>query len=208
MLVVARVTELEVPEPSLGLKVPTSPFRQTAGTWPQEDKEEVRIWDTANGQAQHTLTFQAGAWVTRLAYSPDGQRLISAEVAEQGESMKVWDPAGREFATFQLRARGRTSDRPDQAWPTALGCGAAFAGVARIRVLDAATGAELLTLEGSSSDVRDIAFSADSRASLREGGLDTTTALSCSSSAGAKVRVGFSPDGGEIAALSRLEVGI
>jgi WD40 repeat protein len=179
-------------------------------------RECVRIWNAADGQARHVLPGQAGTAVTSVAYSADGRQLASAEETEQAEGevqLKVWDTAsGVEVRSFRLPAGcGRVmalAFSPDGR-RLAAGRETPRATVSsRISVLDAATGAELLTPEGNNFPVTILAFSPDGRRLLAGTKLwDAATGLELLT-LGQGLSVGFSPDGGTIAALLGQEVGI
>jgi WD40 repeat protein/tRNA A-37 threonylcarbamoyl transferase component Bud32 len=99
----------------------------------------VRVWDAATGREQLILQRHPDS-VGGLAYSPDGRRIASASA----------DP--RQLAPFQglgRRPEGRriTPAVMDQT----------------VKVWDAATGRELLTLRGHSGLVRGVAYSPDGR---------------------------------------------
>ena len=160
------------------------------------------MWDAATGQALLTFSNQ-GIAITNVALSPDGTRLVTASDSD-AESLqaisKMWDiSTGKELFTVTLEWR---------AW------GAAFSpdgrrlvigghyGVAK--VLDAATGKELLNLSGHTDTVLAVAFSPDGSAVATASSdgtaklWDVTTGRELLTLTGHASRVGsvaFSPDG-------------
>jgi WD40 repeat protein len=168
-------------------------------------KERVTIWDTANGQARHSLPGRAGTAFTSVVYSTDGQQLFSAEENEQvaGEvQVKVWDTtSGEEVRSLRLPAEGgrvmALASSPDGR-RLALGRQQST----RISVLDALSGAEVLTLEERVGGLVDIAFSPDGRRIVAGAKVwDATTGLELLTLGKGSGSTGFSPDGGMIAGL-------
>jgi hypothetical protein len=104
----------------------------------------VRVWDTASGQELLTLPGHTG-WVYGVAYSPDGRRLASAG----GDG------------TIERTGRGKR-------WWLARA-----ADERTVRVWDAASGQELLTLRGHTGPVTGVAYSPDGRR-LASAGYDAT----------------------------------
>jgi WD40 repeat protein len=128
---------------------------------------EIKVWDAETGQELHTLP--AGG--TQVAFSPDGKRLASAARKGPGPAIgeiKVWDaetgqelytlPAGGFSVAFSpdgkriAGAGKRPVDAPIGGGPSGSG---------EVKVWDAETGRELLTLQGHTSDVYNVVFSPD-----------------------------------------------
>ena len=120
----------------------------------------VRVWNAATGQEILTLPSLEGS-VTRIAYSPDGSRLAAASL---DGSVKVWDAiTGETFLTLRghtnavfgvayspdgrrlVTAAGETSKR-----------GGPFSG--EVKLWDALTGQEILTLRGAPAQLPRVAF--------------------------------------------------
>jgi WD40 repeat protein len=126
----------------------------------------VKVWDAATGQETFTLKgHAAGFMVMSAAFSPDGTRLASAG----GKMVKVWDAAtGQETLTLTGHMSGAFSSvlcdfssvvfSPDG---KRLAAGSVADGT--VKVWDAATGQETLTLKGNTGLVSGVAFSPDGK---------------------------------------------
>jgi WD40 repeat protein/serine/threonine protein kinase len=110
----------------------------------------VRIWNAHTGQETLTLRSPEG-FVTRMAYSPDGSRLA---VASQNGSVMVWDTVTGETC---LTLRGRTGIVSGVAYSPDGGRIVTAAGgtnkggehlFSDVKLWDARTGQEILTLRG------------------------------------------------------------
>jgi WD40 repeat protein len=207
------LAELVISDGYVGPNEPALAFSPDGKCLATAGREHIRIWDTATGQARHVLTGRADMVITCLAYSPDGQLLFSADenlkAAGEGQ-VKVWATAnGEEVRSFRLPA-GAGPVTALAASPDSRRLAVARDRSSRISVLDAVSGAELLALEGSRFPVVRIAFSPDGRRLTARGKLwDATTGLELLTLGGdGNECVGFSPDGGTIAALFGREVGI
>lgn len=124
----------------------------------------VKLWDAATGREHLTLMGHTG--VNRVVFSPDGRRLASAR-ARDDHAVKLWNAATNpEFLTLHgattpefLNLDGNT------------GLSVAFSPDGKriasdgphntIKVWDAATGQQFLTLIGRTKDVASLAFSPD-----------------------------------------------
>jgi WD40 repeat protein len=172
-------------------------------------RERLRVWEVASGETRFETPARAGALIIGVAYSPDGRRLAFAEMAEQGSQdvqlRVVSATGGEEEIVFRLPSEGGPvlglAFSPDG---RRLAAGRYPSN--RVNVVDTATGAELFTLEGSSSPATKPGFSPDGRRLVAGTKVwDAINGLELLTFTGATA-VGFSPDGGVIAAASGLEV--
>jgi WD40 repeat protein/class 3 adenylate cyclase len=115
----------------------------------------VKIYDAATGKERVTLPGPKGG-VNDLAFHPDGRRLAVAG----SEIVEIWDVVGH---TILKELRGHTNwvygvaFSPDGKWLATCGWDRT------IKLRDAATGAERLSLFAHEGFVLDLAFSPDSR---------------------------------------------
>jgi WD40 repeat protein/tetratricopeptide (TPR) repeat protein len=175
--------------------------------------QTVKVWDTVMGREVLTLKGRAGS-VKSVAFNPDGQHLASAGgTSNKPGEVKVWDMAtGQEALTFQdpvvrdsraalnHRLDFRTAFSPDgQRLASALTDGT-------VKVWEAATGQEALTLKGHSRNVTNVVFSFDGKrlASASNDGTvkvwETATGQEALTLKGhAAGGIAFSPDGQRLA---------
>jgi eukaryotic-like serine/threonine-protein kinase len=158
----------------------------------------VRVWDAQTGQEVLTLKGHTNE-VTSALFSPDGSRLASAS---RDGTVKVWDATtSPEYRTFSLAGVSRLYS-PD---------GKRLAGVIwkdnTVKLVDARTGQETLTLKGHTSRIRSVAFSPD-RKRLAGASEDNTvkvwdaqTGQELLTLKGAGSNVAFSPDGKRLASI-------
>jgi len=170
----------------------------------------IKVWDAANGEELMTLRGHEGP-VRGLAFSPDGERIVSGS---GDKTIKVWNAVnGDELMTIRGHERkmGPVSFSPDgrrivsgskdwtieeEPWNQT------------IKVWDAATGAEVMTLRGRHFDViSSIAFSPDGERIVSGSGdktvkvWDAATGAEIMTLRGHKLGVAdvaFSPDGKRI----------
>jgi WD40 repeat protein len=112
----------------------------------------IRTWDAASGKELHVLAGHRD-WVPSVVFSPDGKLLAAGS---RDDTVKVWDAAsGRELATFPSPPSVLSlAFSPD-------GERLAVAGFSNVRVLDAASGEVLRSLDGHTNGTYSVAFSPD-----------------------------------------------
>ena len=173
--------------------------RILTGSW---DKT-AKVWDAATGRELLTLK-GLSHWVLSAAFSPDGKRIVTGggEFGSQGVPVqteaKVWDAAtGRQLFAI--------SGHQSPVWSVAFSPdGKRIVSGSRdgmVRVSDAATGQEVLTLK-CDSELASVAFSPDGKRIVSGGGpvkvWDATTGqelLTFHRHASGVLGVAFSPDG-------------
>jgi WD40 repeat protein len=152
--------------------------RLAGASWDPTTKQGgVKVWEARTGQELLTLQGHAGQ-VFRVVFSPDGKRLASGsgtwddtKNAYVAGEVKIWDAQiGRELLTFKGHTAAVVSVAfsPDgtrlassSSHPNSIGSNSDRGGPGEVKVWDAQTGRELLTLKGHSRFVNSVAFSPD-----------------------------------------------
>ena len=145
--------------------------------------ETVKIWDAKTGR--ELLTFRGhNGLVWSVAFSPDGKRIVSsAGLPHRADDVRVWDaasgrqlltlrglddvavcvafsPDGKRIAGSGVAKNKDTDDKPESG---------------QIKVWDARSGRELLTLKGHTGVVWSVAFNSDgTRIVSGSGGFDAS----------------------------------
>ncbi len=138
--------------------------------------QTVRVWNATTGQEILALRGVEGI-VTRTAYSPDGLRLAAAS---RDGSVKVWDAVTGEEV---LVLRGHTSAVHGLAYSSdgrrlATAAGGVNKGGERlytqVKLWDALTGQEIVTLRGTPGNIPRVAFDRGGRRLAASGETDVT----------------------------------
>jgi WD40 repeat protein len=125
----------------------------------------VRVWDTATRQELLTLRGHTST-VWRVVFSPDSKRLVSAS---WDATVKVWDPeTGQELLTLPGNAKPVSEvcfSPSGKRLATASGGWDAQRKYhqGEVKVWDAETGQELLTMQGNNGGLLSVSWSADGK---------------------------------------------
>jgi WD40 repeat protein len=124
----------------------------------------VRVWDAKKGE--EILSLKGSGPV---AFSPDGKHVVCASGGSSKSTLKVWDVAtGQEILSFT----GRTGEVTSVSYSPdgkRIVCGSGGQDQqgdplpGEVKMWDAATGQELLSLKGHLGNVRSVAYSPDGR---------------------------------------------
>jgi serine/threonine protein kinase len=180
----------------------------------------LKVWDAQTGQELFTLKGNAGG----VAWSPDGKRLASG--SSDSKTIKVWDAqTGQELLTLPgwfsedvLFGGYCVAFSPDG---KLLATGSHHYGKqaksflpGELKIWDAATGRELLTLKGQKGAAISVAFSPDGKRLATVGSPDELKVwdaatgrelLTLKGHTGSVWRLAFSPDGKRLASTGRSE---
>jgi WD40 repeat protein len=116
----------------------------------------VRLWDAATGAALQTLKGHS-AWVTSVAFSPDGNQVVSGS---GDQTVRLWDAAtGAALRTLE----DHSSDVSSVAFSPDGKQVVSGSRDQTVWLWDAATGAVLQTFESHSASVNSVAFSPDGK---------------------------------------------
>jgi len=160
--------------------------------------QTIKVWDAATGAEVMTLRGRHTDIILSIAFSPDGERIVSGSF---DETVKVWDAAtGAEIMTL----RGHKLAVADVAFSTDGRQIVSGSNDGTIKVWDVSTGTELMTLLGHENEVRSVAFSPDGM-HIISGSRDKTIkmwdatiragAVTLSGHRGGFFSIAFSPDG-------------
>jgi len=117
--------------------------------------QTIKVWDAVTGAEVMTLRGQHNDVIWSIAFSPDGQRIISGS---SDKTVKVWDAAtGAEIMTL----RGHKLGVADVAFSPDGKRIVSGSNDETIKVWDVSTGTELMTLVGHENEVWSVAFSPD-----------------------------------------------
>ena len=118
----------------------------------------VKVWDAASGQETPHPQGAHRRGVCSVAFSPDGKRIVSRQRGQDGEGV------GRGERPGNSTLKGHT-DEVSAAWPSAPTANASSSGSEdkTVKVWDAATGQEMLTLKGHTGGCHSVAFSPDGK---------------------------------------------
>jgi WD40 repeat protein/tRNA A-37 threonylcarbamoyl transferase component Bud32 len=114
------------------------------------------LWDAATGGRVYTFKGHTGL-VTCVAFSPNGTRLASASM---DGTVKVWG-ATRDPEGLTLKGFGAIAFSPDGRWRASPSITGDEREPGAVTVWDVASGREVLSLKGHSSQVFSVAFSPD-----------------------------------------------
>jgi WD40 repeat protein len=126
------------------------------------EDETARVWDTETGQ--ELLTLRGATSLIKVAFSPDGERVLAACGSQIGElkpaALKVWDAA---TGTELLVLNGHTADLTGLALSADGRRLVSSSWDGTVRVWDAHRNQEVRRLTGLLNDVNGVAFSPDGR---------------------------------------------
>ena len=156
-----------------------SPDGNQLAAFDSEDKPRVRFWDLSNGREVRTVSLpDEDMQSAELAFVPDGRVLVAPIVENK---LKLWDITGKDNAGNE-RSLGPAKEMQSSIKFSRDGRLLLFSERYTVKLLDVATGKELLTLNAPNSGVfaeqgkTFTAFSEDGK-KMVTGGFDTPTIL-------------------------------
>jgi WD40 repeat protein len=170
----------------------------------------VNVWDTHTGKEAHSLKGHTGG-VTSVAFSPDGRWIASGSQRFEGRLVQPEKPFVRIWDLGLAQNMGPRMEPNDDITSVAFspdGLRAASGSKDKtVKVRDARTGQEILSLKGHTGGVTSVAFSPDGLRAA-SGSVDNTVKvwdartgqeiLSLKGHTGGVTSVAFSPDGWRI----------
>jgi WD40 repeat protein/predicted Ser/Thr protein kinase len=162
----------------------------------------IRVWDRWTGEELMTLRGSEGDTVARAEFSPDGSRILMSQIGkcviwnantgkklmdlytDKGYVLAAFSPDGRYLASWTADWSGEEHDYT-------------------VKLRNAETGEELMTLDGHEAEVQDIEFSPDGKVlvsgdidgTINEWDVKTGEKLLSWEHTGGILAVAFSPDG-------------
>src|SRR5205085_1338860 len=143
----------------------------------------VHVWDPATGQAAFDpLHVLRKSTIRGLAYSPDGNYLAAASVAEEDRTVRIWKArTGQEERTLTghnvaFDAVDGVSFSPDSRWLASTTCNYMTLADGEIKLWEVRTGKEVRTFHGHTSGIWKAIFSPDGQR-LASAGWDETVKL-------------------------------
>jgi WD40 repeat protein/DNA-binding SARP family transcriptional activator len=149
------------PHPWSGLAYNSDGKRVATGSW----DGIACVWDVATGQSVTTLIGHTNS-IRSVAFSPDGKCLATASL---DGTAKVWDlNSGEALVTFRNHIHPEGTAQTNSVWSAAFspdGKRVATGGFDAVRVWDATSGQELLSLPGQGNALifTGVAFSPDGK---------------------------------------------
>ena len=155
-----------------------------------EAKQHVgHLWDPQTGREVGTVGHQDGDWITNVAISSDGRRVVT--VGGPDKIANVWDVrSGRRIA----RLVGHSGDIDEVAFSPDGRTVATGSSDGTARLWDARSGEEVLELSGTRSKVGEVKFSSDGRL-LATGGYDGVARIWDITPGGSREALTLSVDG-------------
>ncbi|MHC4439781.1 MAG: hypothetical protein ACYS3S_20685 [Planctomycetota bacterium] len=167
----------------------------------------IRVWDGATGTELMTLHGLKGDMILDMQFSPNGTRIFSSQIRKG----TIWDATtGAELMSFPINAGFvHATFSPDGKYVASWVIEYSDDGQDNntIKVRDAASGREIISLEGHESEIWAVAFSPDSRRlascdiaeTVKVWDVETGKDIMTLKHDGGTFSIAFSPDGTRIA---------